>query len=305
KVTGDGLLDGVLFDTGDETIQLAGSVTFTEQGTLSPITGVSINPTSLNLQIGDEPILNATVSLREGSEASTAVNWSLVSTTPNGVIDFKPANNAVEVIANDTGTATLRATSAVDPTKFADITVAVTTSFFGQVQDAAGDALAPPEEAIPNPDVIFASLSAARGSLGIVIRFAPGTRVNNTIGRISFDTDRNITTGLSGIDAAHTDADKIGVDYVMLVGEGFNAGKAQLIQIQGSSSVTVGTFDAQYVGDEIHVTIPLSALGSNGNFNFKVESEVLLSTGVITQFLDIAPNAGLPVGIMLPPSPIG
>jgi len=78
-----------------------------------------------------------------------------------------------------------------------------------------------------------------------------------------------------------------------------------VVSVALTPDAEVGTFDAQYVGDEIHVTIPLSALGSNGNFNFKVESEVLLSTGVITQFLDIAPNAGLPVGIMLPPSPIG
>lgn len=306
KVTAAGLLDAVLFDTGDEPVLLQGSVTFTEQGIVSPIASVSIDQPSLNLQVDDEPVLNATVALTQGTQASTAVNWTILSSNPSGAIGIKPAGNAVELIANALGTATVRATSVADPSKHADATITITQSFSGEVGDSTGDAAQPPEQ-IPAPDLISASLTAARGNLSIVIRFAPGSRVSSTIGRISFDTDKDITTGLSGLDAAHTDADKIGVDYVMLVGSGFNSGNAQLIEIQGTSSVSVGNFAAEYVGDEIHVTIPLSALGSNGSLNFKAESEVLLSTGQITPFLDIAPDAGLPVGTTFPtvPAPIG
>jgi hypothetical protein len=306
KVTAAGLLDAVLFDTGDETITLAGSVTFTEQGFLSPIARVAIDQTSLNLQLGDQPVLHATVTLTEGSDASTAVNWSIVSNTPSGAIAIKAAGNAVEVIANALGTATLRATSVVDPAKFMDATIDVTPSFYGEVSDPSGDA-APPPSNDPAPDVVFASMTAARGNLDIVIRFPSGVRVPGTTAHISFDTDQNIATGFPGLDGANRDRDKVGVDYIMLVGEAYNSGKGQLYRNTGPTSFAlVSELTAQFVGDEMHITIPLSALNDDGALDFKIQSQVLLSTGGFTAALDIAPNVGLAGGRTLPsvPAPI-
>jgi hypothetical protein len=300
KVTANGLLDGVLFDTGNETIQLAGAATFTEQSLLSPIIGVSINPTSLNLQVGDQPILNATVALREGSEASTAVNWSLVSTTPNGVIDFKPASNVVEVIANALGTATLRATSAIDPSKFADVTVAVAPSFGGQINDPTGDGGQPPAPT-PPADLVSASLTAARGNLNVVIGFAQGARVGASMATLSLDTDQNPATGHPGIASdGSRDNGIIGADYIVLVGQNFNNGQAQVLRYTGTinSFAFVGSFPVTFNGDVVSFTIPLSALGGDdGAMNFKVVSTVQLSANSFTGILDVAPNEGSAAGV--------
>jgi hypothetical protein len=285
-VTANGFPDGVLFDTGDETIQLTGTVTFNAQSILSPIAGVSINPSSLNLQIGDEPVLNATVTLREGSEASTAVNWSLVSTAPNGVIDFKPASNATEVIANALGTATLRATSTVDPTKFADVTVVVTPSFQGSISEGAGDVLGGGNAA----DLVSASLNSARGSLDVVVGFTSGGLTSAVDVALSLDTDQNPETGYRGIDGGNVrDAGVIGVDYLLQLGSGAD-GQARLLRYTNSFS-TVRSYPITVVGNEIHVSVPLSDLGNPQRpINFVVTSDLALDGGGFTAILDVMPS---------------
>jgi len=285
-VTADSLPDGVLFDTGDETIQLAGRVTFNEQGILSPIAGVSTNPSSLNLQIGDEPILNATVALRDGREALTTVNWSLVSTTPNGVIDFKPSDNVTEVIANRVGTATLRATSTVDPTKFADVTVAVTPSFQGAISEDAGDVLGGGTAA----DLVSASLNSARGNLDVVVGFTSGGLTNAVDVAVSLDTDQDPQTGYRGIDGGNVrDAGVIGADYLLQLGSGAN-GQARLLRYTDSFS-TVRSYPITVVGNEIHVSVPLSDLGNPQRpMNFVVTSDLALGGGAFTAIQDVMPS---------------
>lgn len=297
-VTADGLLDGVLFDTGGESIPLAGSVTFNEQSLLTPIVGVSINPSSLNLQVGDQPVLNATVTLREGAEASTAVSWSLVSSAPNGVIDFKPANNATEVIANAVGTATLRATSTVDPTKFADVPVAVTPSFYGEVNDPAGDAL----QTSPASDLTFASVAASRGNVDIVVRFAPGTLGSNSQAIIALDTDLNPSTGYPGVDGGGVrDGTILGVNYLITFEQSANGGKAQLFHYEGDGLgarlASIGALTTSIVstdnGSEIHISVPLASLGAaTGELTFAVTSDNQISDVGFTSILDVMPDAG-------------
>lgn len=313
KVTADGLLDVVLFDASEgESVSLAGSVTFSEQGVVSPIAGVAINDTInqlANLQVGDQPVLNAVVTLTNGSEASTAVNWTIISSNPSGVISIKPAGNVVEVIAAAVGTATLRATSTVDPSKFADAIVNVTASFFGQISDPTGDGGSPPAPT-PPADLVSASLTAARGNLNVVIGFAQGARANASMATLSLDTDQNPATGHPGIASdGSRDNGIIGVEYIVLVGQNFNNGQAQLLRYTGTinSFAFVASYPVTFNGDVVSFSIPLSALGgASGAMNFKVVSTVQLSGNSFTGILDVAPNEGSAAGVTVqtvPPSP--
>lgn len=177
-------------------------------------------------------------------------------------------------------------------------------TFSGQVTDASGDATAP--EGAVAPDLVFASMSAANGNVDIVIRFAPGALSNDAVAQVSFDTDQNPATGHPGVNAGgQADAGIIGSDYILNVGPG-NGAQAQLFKYAGTvnSFTGAGSFSYTIVGDEIHVTVPLSALGNDdGAINFKVSSQLRLATGGFTGQLDVMSNVGSPPGSTIPPIP--
>jgi hypothetical protein len=202
------------------------------------------------------------------------------------VIDFKPANSATEVIANALGTATLRATSTVDPTKFADVSVVVTPSFHGEISENAGDVLGGGALA----DLVSASLNSARGTLDVVVGFTSGGLSSAVDAAVSLDTDQNPETGYRGIDGGNVrDAGVIGADYLLQLGSGAN-GQARLLKYTGSFA-TVRSYPITIVGDEIHVSVPLSDLGNPQRpINFVVTSDLALDTGGFTAILDVMPS---------------
>jgi hypothetical protein len=177
-------------------------------------------------------------------------------------------------------------------------------TFFGQVTDPSGDASAP-QGAIA-PDLVFASMSAANGNVDIVIRFAPGALSSDAVAQVSFDTDQNPATGHPGVNAGgQADAGIIGADYILNVGPG-NGAQAQLLKYAGTvnSFTPAGSFSFTVVGDEIHVSVPLSALGNDdGAMNFKVSSQLRLATGGFTGQLDVMSDVGSAPGSTTPPIP--
>jgi hypothetical protein len=118
---------------------------------------------------------------------------------------------------------------------------------------------------------------------------------------LSLDTDQNPATGHPGIASdGSRDNGIIGADYIVLVGQNFNNGQAQVLRYTGTinSFAFVGSFPVTFNGDVVSFTIPLSALGGDdGAMNFKVVSTVQLSANSFTGILDVAPNEGSAAGV--------
>jgi hypothetical protein len=176
------------------------------------------------------------------------------------------------------------------------VTATVWAEYYGEATDGTGDG-AGAESNVAASDLTFASVRAVNGNLEVVIRFAPGTRSDTTMASMSLDTDQSSATGHPGVASSGTiDNDQIGVEYLLQAGAPFNGGQARLMKYAGTlnSFTFVGSFPATITGDEIHVTLPLSAIQDEGGLNFKVTSSVQIGTNAFTGILDVMTNVGLP-----------
>ena len=88
-----------------------------------PVTGVSLNKTSTSITVGQTEQLTATVVPANASNKN--ILWTVQSQSGSNVA---AVSSTGLVTANNAGTAVIRATSAADPSKYAECTVTVTAS---------------------------------------------------------------------------------------------------------------------------------------------------------------------------------
>jgi len=119
-------------------------------------------------------------------------------------------------------------------------------------------------------ELVFASVLADGTNLQVTARFA--TFDAGDMATFVLDTDQNPATGYPGVDASHSDADRIGAEYnLCLWPDQPTDDEARLWLMDSGGHVEVASYSASYLPDGIQVSVPLSDLGGeDGLLSFKV-----------------------------------
>jgi hypothetical protein len=163
----------------------------------------------------------------------------------------------------------------------------------GAVSDPAGDTFeTSASDGLVPPDLVSFSAMVSGGSVTIQLDFAqpvaPATSQspNVVVGFIDIDIDQNPATGNQATaDSYRTDGGSTGtgVDYSILLFPDIE-GRFAVLDVQ---SVDVGSASAQFTGNSIIVTVPLSVLGGDDG-----AMDLSTTVGTIPEPTDYAPNVG-------------
>jgi hypothetical protein len=169
----------------------------------------------------------------------------------------------------------------------------------GEVSDLIGDAV--PVAGVSNPpDLIHGTVDIVAGNVAFTVQLAPATFNRQTTGvLIDLDTDRNPSTGISGVGG-------FGIDYVVSLWAPTNQVMIQKALANGACTAaanqcytTVGTASLTVTTDGVQATVPLALLGStDGRLNFRVFGYYVasLSSGNPAILTDVMSDATLPPG---------
>ena len=155
----------------------------------------------------------------------------------------------------------------------------------------------------PDPDVVSASVMSDGTDLHLSVRFKPGT-FDPTLSQayFSLDTDQDTGTGSPGTDASCvTDAEVLGVDFVLEMSPGLDMEEARVLGFSGCNDVSSNVMVPEavaIVADGMDAVVPLAVLGGDdGLLDFKVTiSEQVPGTIGNEGILDTMPDTGLPAG---------